>query len=277
MQSKRDQLMVKLLFLGALRRGELFGLRWHDYDGETIYVQRQITGLGDITSPKTRAKGIAKVAIPTELQSDLNEWKKWCPDPSPDAWMFPSRANTPLNAKNWYDRVLVPSGRAIGLSALSYHWFRRGHATEAHQLGTVDKNIQAQMRHGSPNVTRQIYMQNVAEGQKRAVNALEQLGQKNTEPQNAPEGAPIPVSGAVSVQNAPAPSDLARSNTPKPTVLIPLGPVVSTLPSKQGVAGSSPAGPTSVSDQMQEGPPRRMALGQPVCEEGVPGSDQARP
>jgi hypothetical protein len=51
--------------------------------------------------------------------------------------------------------------------------FRRGSATEQHQLGEKDKNIQAQLRHASPDITRRVYMQTVPERQLEAAERLE--------------------------------------------------------------------------------------------------------
>ena len=51
--------------------------------------------------------------------------------------------------------------------------FRRGSATEQHQLGEKDKNIQGQLRHASPDITRRVYMQTVPERQLEAADRLE--------------------------------------------------------------------------------------------------------
>ncbi len=56
--------------------------------------------------------------------------------------------------------------------------FRRGYATEAHEAGITDKNIQAQLRHASPEITRNVYMQTIPEAQKKAVNRMERLTTK---------------------------------------------------------------------------------------------------
>ena len=50
--------------------------------------------------------------------------------------------------------------------------FRRGLATELHQNGAVDKNIQSQLRHADPATTRIVYMREVPEEQAKAVALL---------------------------------------------------------------------------------------------------------
>jgi integrase len=168
MPSKRDQLMVKLLYMGGLRRGELFAVQWGDFHGSVISVLRQINRFGNEANVKTKASQ-ANIAIPDDVCADLNEWQKWCGNGKPDAFMFPSRDGTPINSKNWLDRVLKPAALKAGIQRITYHMFRRGLATESHQLGVVDKNIQSQLRHSNPDVTRNLYMQGVPAEQMKAM------------------------------------------------------------------------------------------------------------
>ena len=86
--------------------------------------------------------------------------------------MFASKSGTPMNPKNWLDRVLRPAAAKAGIPRITYRMFRRGLATEAHQLGIVDKNIQSQLRHSDPNVTRKLYMREVPAEQMKAVQLL---------------------------------------------------------------------------------------------------------
>jgi len=166
--SKRDQLMAKLLYLGGLRRGELFAVRWGGIDGASLSVLQQINRFGKEANVKTHASE-GKIALPEEVCADLTEWRKWCNNTTPDAFVFPSREGTPINAKNWLDRVLAPAAKAAGIERITYHMFRRGLATEAHQLGVVDRNIQSQLRHASSSTTKNIYMREVPAEQAKAM------------------------------------------------------------------------------------------------------------
>jgi hypothetical protein len=69
--------------------------------------------------------------------------------------------------------VLKPAGEKIGLPDVSYHWFRRGHATVQHIQGVVDKPIQGQLRHSKAETTRNVYMQQVDPATWKAVVDLE--------------------------------------------------------------------------------------------------------
>jgi integrase len=70
---------------------------------------------------------------------------------------------------------LKPAAVRAKIERISYHMFRRGLAIEAHQNGEVDKNIQAQMRHVTPDETRNTYMKHVPEAHKASMSRLEQV------------------------------------------------------------------------------------------------------
>ena len=76
---------------------------------------------------------------------------------------------------------MLPAAEAAGLGRIGYHMFRRGFATEAHKAGITDKNIQSQLRHSSPEITRTVYMQTIPEAHKQAVNQMERLTGKKPE------------------------------------------------------------------------------------------------
>ena len=55
-----------------------------------------------------------------------------------------------------------------------WHAFRRGLATNLHELGTDDKEIQAILRHSDVRLTQNIYIQSVDESQVDAMDVLSQ-------------------------------------------------------------------------------------------------------
>lgn len=168
-QSQRDRLIMMILYVGGLRRGELFGLQWRDFNGkDTLFIERQI--LDDLTVGPAKTDGsIAPLPIPSDIAQELNEWHKWCPNPTPEGWIFSSERKAHINPAFWRKKVLIPAGKKVGIEKLDFHSFRRGFATEAHDQGMTDKTIQGQMRHASPNTTRNIYMQPIPETQRKAV------------------------------------------------------------------------------------------------------------
>jgi integrase len=69
----------------GLTRGELRGLKWSDYDGETIKVQRKIWNL-HVGTPKTEAREDGVYVVPV-LRKIIAKYKKDFP-PMGDGWMF---------------------------------------------------------------------------------------------------------------------------------------------------------------------------------------------
>jgi integrase len=126
-------------------------------------------------NPALKAHG--KVAVPPNLVCELEGWKKFGDtEDRPDGYIFPTRNGTCLIPTNWAEDVLKPAGEKVGIPDVSYHWFRRGHATVQHHDGHEgDKSIQGQLRHASPELTRKIYMQQIDEETWQSVVNLERL------------------------------------------------------------------------------------------------------
>ena len=174
-ESQRDRLMMKILYIVGLRRGELFGLQWRDFDGKgTLYIERQILESLKVGPAKTDGS-IAPVAISEDIALELTEWKRWCPNPAPDAWIFSSERKTHINPSHWRKTALIPAGNKVGIVKLNYQMFRRGFATEAHDQGASDKSIQGQLRHASVNTSRNNYMQTIPASQREAVQNFSKL------------------------------------------------------------------------------------------------------
>ena len=71
----------------------------------------------------------------------------------PDDLVFASRNGTPLNENNLMRRVIKPVGKALGMPWLSWHVFRHTHATLGRQIGMALSDRQAQMGHGTIQMT----------------------------------------------------------------------------------------------------------------------------
>jgi integrase len=72
-------------------------------------------------------------------------------------------------------RPTAPRGKSlrIQISRHGWHAFRRGIATNLHQLGVADKDIQGILRHSNIGITMNIYVKSVAESQ---VDTMDLLG-----------------------------------------------------------------------------------------------------
>ncbi|MEG9436519.1 hypothetical protein JAO29_10140 [Edaphobacter sp. HDX4] len=133
--TRRDRILLMLDMTDALRPSELFAFRWKSFDDvntlsitETIY-RRKIRPFGKTPGSMT------KVHLPDGLAGELRQWKLECPDPSPDAPMFPNADGGFLDPANFRYRVLKPLREAWELPKLNFQVLRRTIATRAQKLG----------------------------------------------------------------------------------------------------------------------------------------------
>jgi integrase len=121
---------------GGLRRSELAGLLWENYNGSEIWVTRSVWE-GHVNEPKTR-KSKAPVPVIAPLAKILDAYRGQCGNPTTGV-MFASGKGTPLNLNNVLNRAVLPVLRKAGISWHGWHAFRRGLATNLHRLGVQDK------------------------------------------------------------------------------------------------------------------------------------------
>ena len=176
----------------GLRRAELRGLRWEDYDGEKIMVKRSVWE-GFTNEPKTKRSKAAVPVIP-QLRTILAAYKLLCGNPKSGP-MFPNGKGKPANLNNTLNRHILPAlnrceecGKAKSEHAGAtheykrddklpewhgYHAFRRGLASTLYSLGVDDVMVQQIMRHGNVNVTRDHYIKTTLEQSVAAMSKLD--------------------------------------------------------------------------------------------------------
>jgi integrase len=157
----RAATVVAVAGFTGLRLGEIRGLKWQDYDGESLEVNRsvwrtQITApKGRFTLDETEASG-DRVPVVTPLRVILNEHRKNVPN-NPNAFIFAGeRKGAPLNLANLVRRemtAVVEKGNWHG-----WHGFRRGLATRLHEAQVQVEVIQEILRHSDPKVTQDSYI-----------------------------------------------------------------------------------------------------------------------
>jgi integrase len=145
---RRDELILWILYACALRPGELFALRWNDWDpGNCDHLRiDEAFGKSGLDDPKT-PRSDSFVYMPSGVQELLHEWRTWCGDSRPEAFMFPSKRDTPMRYDNYLKRVLKPAAEAVGLEGITHQMLRRSFSTMALDSGASPKDVQGQMRH----------------------------------------------------------------------------------------------------------------------------------
>ena len=179
-------------FLG-LRRAEIRGLEWPDYSGDEIRVLRSVWE--SITDePKTR-KSKAPVPVIQPMQKMLDAFRVSRGNPASGPMFATMKGTTPLNLNNVLNRQILPvlnvciCGKAADKHEKEdhdyqrserpvwhgWHAFRRGLATNLHDLGVPDKTIQAILRHANVQVTQNSYIKTLDAQSIAAMRQLEGL------------------------------------------------------------------------------------------------------
>jgi integrase len=180
----RDRAIFAVGSFCALRTSELFGMSWRafHYDSETGESYFSITDTayrGTLRKKTTKTKASrANVTIPAILVPLLLEWQEKCPDPSPDALMFPStnkngrsRKGAPMCPGIWLQKKVHPVAKSIGLDCyVNFRVTRRTASTLFQADGTSLAATQAHLRHASAATTAKHYSKPIPEGVKKAVN-----------------------------------------------------------------------------------------------------------
>ena len=139
----------------GVREGELRGLLWEDYDGEQIRITQSVWRKY-IQEPKTK-KSAGSVPIIPRLAERLDLHRALMGNPK-SGLVFPNSVGKPMCMARLARDIIRPAFLKAGLQWHGWHAFRRGLATNLHQLGVSDKTIQAILRHSNVALTQSCYI-----------------------------------------------------------------------------------------------------------------------
>jgi len=178
----------------GLRRAELRGLRWEDYNGQRLMVNRSVWE-GFTNEPKTKRSKAAVPVIPRLVGALERHWVA-CGKPSRGP-IFANGKGNPENLNNTLNREILPAlhrcqtcrkAKSDHVSASVSHefkrddtlpmwhgWraFRRGLASTLYGLGVDDLMVQQILRHKDVQVTRDHYIKTSNEQSIAAMAKLE--------------------------------------------------------------------------------------------------------
>ena len=160
--------------LTGLRKGELAGLHWEDFDGRELTVRRSVWN-GETNDPKTR-RSKSPIPVVKQLAEALEAHRLRAGKVAqPGLPIFQAGNGSYPRLENLANRVIKPAlsrccvcrkpedehkpeGHEFQRDNSLPHWhgwhaFRRGLATNLHALGVDDKTIQAILRHSNVGLT----------------------------------------------------------------------------------------------------------------------------
>jgi integrase len=165
--------VIGVAAFAGLREGEIRGQWWEDDDGDVLNIRRSVwrTHLNDETKTHEDDDDPGVVPIIEPLRFVLQAIK---PEIA-SGWMFPNTIGGALDLDNLAGRVIKPVFKANGLKWKGWHAYRRGLATNLHELGVPDKVIQAILRHEDVSTTQRSYIKTVP---RVVTDAMKQLEEK---------------------------------------------------------------------------------------------------
>jgi integrase len=198
-----SKVVLAVAAYSGLRRGEIIGLKWEDYDGERVTVRRNICfgekGEMSVELPKTESSS-APVPVIAPLRKILDAWKAKA-EVTEDCWVFQAgftrkkdhpaelldaAAMTPLSPNNLLRDSIIPALEKKEIEWRGYHAFRRGLATNLRALNVDDLTIMEILRHSDVAVTRASYIKRVSE---KSIDAMERFEIEIAKPtKKAPKG-----------------------------------------------------------------------------------------
>jgi integrase len=170
--------MILMAAFGALRWGELVGLRRYCVDAEhaTVQVVQQVTELKchlHPGPPKSEA-GQRTVALPRFVARELGEHLRRFAAPGPAGLVFPAPQGGYLRSSNFHREVWKPTRIRVGLEHVRFHDLRHAGATFAAQTGATTRELMVRIGH-STSVAALRYQHAQAERDQAIAAGLERL------------------------------------------------------------------------------------------------------
>lgn len=122
------------------------------------------------------------MTLPGALAQELEGWRKSCHAVRPADFVFPSATGTAVSEHNYERDVLVPAESEAGImpprvqgqayrrdkaAAVNFQSLRRTFATWMQKTGATVKDVQAAMRHSTPDHPIRTYVKEIPESVKR--------------------------------------------------------------------------------------------------------------
>jgi integrase len=155
------------------------GFQWKSWNGESLTpLGTAYEGQLYVGRLKTK-QSKAPIAVPEQVRPVIEAWKLICPDPSPDALMFPTFGRgerkgqaVPRWGKNFLRWRIRPIARKLGIPdrLVTFQVMRRTLGTDMQKHGSL-KDTQGILRHASIRTTGDIYVQLIDASVQQAVNS----------------------------------------------------------------------------------------------------------
>ena len=153
---RRWRALLHVAIHTGMRASEIRGLPWGavDLKAGKVKVYQRADENGVIGPPKSRS-GNRTISIPSALVTLLRAWKLESKRTEADALVFGTSTGRPESLSNIYKRAWSPV--QAGRKAVNFHAMRHFHASMLIRDNANPKEIQAELGHGSIQVTYDLY------------------------------------------------------------------------------------------------------------------------
>ena len=154
--------LILFVAVTGVRIAEAVGIKWSDFDGDVLHIQRRIYERREGT-PKTRSSD-RHIPIPATLLRRLQTLGE-------GEWIFRTSAGTPLDPKNAMNRHLRPAATALGIKLGGWHSFRHAFSTKLLRKYPV-KVVSEILGHSDIETTLSIYQHPEVEDRRAPLNEM---------------------------------------------------------------------------------------------------------
>ena len=164
--------LVGVALLSGLRRGELFALRWRDFDERSrCLIVREAVYEGKFSTPKTAA-GVRQIPLSEAAIKLIVDWRGRVKRSESEALMFSTWSGKPISPNNVVRRWIVPVCDSMGIARVTWLTLRRTYSSWAHEKGVPGKVIAQLMGHAKVDTTINVYTQVIDGSLRRAADAV---------------------------------------------------------------------------------------------------------
>jgi integrase len=159
----------------GVRRGELFALRWSDFDRKRrrLWIRRSLNRHLQFQEPKTK-RSVRTIACRPTLVEALVAHRLESDYSGDDELIFPNANGGPMDAANFVRREFRPALRRAGVPLVRFHDLRHTFASLLIAQGLAPKLISEQLGHASIAITMDRYGHLFDQSYADASDAIEQ-------------------------------------------------------------------------------------------------------
>ena len=164
----RERVLVFLDMASGLRRGELAGLKWMDFDFDRLDANVQRSVVDQVVGRCKTEASQKRIPLDKFTAKDLLAWYAETPFRKPEDFVFATASNRAGKKRGtqplWLSTVMryhiQPVVKRLGITKrVTWHTFRRTYSTLLQSNREDVKVVQELLRHGSAKVTLDVYSQ----------------------------------------------------------------------------------------------------------------------